>query len=97
MGCINTLFLILLGGIYFFWPELMQVEGFWYSFIAIWLCFFISWALFGHPVVTLNPLWGHLFTTLAYPWEHFGTILGPKVHSSIPKPIPNQSQAKPKT
>jgi hypothetical protein len=24
----------------------MQVEGFWFSFIAIWLCFFVSWALF---------------------------------------------------
>ena len=47
MRFINTLFLLLLGGIYFYWPELMQVEGFWFSFIAIWLCFFISWALFG--------------------------------------------------
>ena len=47
MGCFNTLFLIILIGIYFFWPELMQVEGFWFSFIAIWLCFFISWASFG--------------------------------------------------
>ncbi len=34
----NTLFLIVLGGIYLFWPDLMQVEGFWLSFIAIWLC-----------------------------------------------------------
>ena len=25
----------------------MQVEGFWFSFIAIWLCFFVSWVLFG--------------------------------------------------
>tara|TARA_Y100001970_G_scaffold262041_1_gene345768 strand:- start:5274 stop:5471 length:198 start_codon:yes stop_codon:yes gene_type:complete len=47
MRFINTLFLLLLGGIYFYWPELMEVEGFWFSFIAIWLCFFISWALFG--------------------------------------------------
>ena len=47
MGCFNTLFLLLLGGIYLFWPELMGVEGFWFSFIAIWLCFFVSWALFG--------------------------------------------------
>ena len=47
MGCFNTLFLLLLGGIYLFWPDLMQVEGFWFSFIAIWLCFFVSWALFG--------------------------------------------------
>ena len=38
---------MLLGGIYFFWPDLMQVEGFWFGFIAIWLCFFVSWALFG--------------------------------------------------
>ena len=47
MRFINTLFLLLLGGIYFYWPELMEVEGFWFSFIAIWLCFFVSWALFG--------------------------------------------------
>ena len=47
MGCFNTLLLLLLGGIYLFWPDLMQVEGFWFSFIAIWLCFFVSWALFG--------------------------------------------------
>lgn len=47
MGCTNILFLLLLGGIYFFWPDLMQVEGFWFSFIAIWLCFFVSWLLFG--------------------------------------------------
>ena len=38
---------MLLSGIYLFWPDLMQVEGFWFSFIAIWLCFFVSWALFG--------------------------------------------------
>ena len=25
----------------------MKIEGFWFSFIAIWLCFFISWLLFG--------------------------------------------------
>ena len=47
MRFINTLFFLLLGGIYFYWPELMEVEGFWFSFIAIWLCFFVSWALFG--------------------------------------------------
>ena len=47
MGCFNTLFALLLGGIYILWPELMQVEGFWFSFIALWLCFFVSWALFG--------------------------------------------------
>ena len=43
----TELFLLLLGGIYLFWPDLMQVEGFWFSFIAIWLCFFVSWVLFG--------------------------------------------------
>ena len=47
MGFFNTLFILLLFGIYLFWPELMEVEGFWFSFIAIWLCFFISWVLFG--------------------------------------------------
>lgn len=47
MGCINTLFILLLGGIYFLWPEMMDIEGFWFSFIAIWLCFFVSLALFG--------------------------------------------------
>ena len=47
MGCINTILILLLLVIYLFWPELMQVEGFWFSFIAIWICFFISWALFG--------------------------------------------------
>jgi len=47
MGFFNTLFILLLGGIYLFWPDLMQVKGFWFSFIAIWLCFFVSWVLFG--------------------------------------------------
>jgi len=47
MGCFNTLFLLLLGGIYFFWPELMQVEGFWFSIGAIWLVFIVSFVLFG--------------------------------------------------
>ena len=47
MSFINILFLFLFGAIYIYWPELMQVEGFWFGFIAIWLCFFISWALFG--------------------------------------------------
>ena len=43
----NTIFLFLLGGIYFFYPSFMEIEGFWFSSIAIWLCFFISWVLFG--------------------------------------------------
>tara|TARA_Y100000768_G_C23854009_1_gene622466 strand:+ start:393 stop:578 length:186 start_codon:yes stop_codon:yes gene_type:complete len=47
VGCFNTLFLLLLGGIYFFWPELMQVDGFWFSIGAVWLVFFISFVLFG--------------------------------------------------
>lgn len=47
MGCINILFIFLLGGIYLFLPDLIKIEGFWFSFIAIWLCFFISWLLFG--------------------------------------------------
>ena len=47
MGCTNTLFLLLLGGIYFFWPEMMEIEGFWFTIGAVWLCFFVSWALFG--------------------------------------------------
>ena len=28
MGCFNTLFLLLLGGIYLFWPEMMDIDGF---------------------------------------------------------------------
>lgn len=47
MGCFNTLFVLTLGGIYLLCPDLMQVEGFWFSFIAIWICFFISWVFFG--------------------------------------------------
>ena len=47
MGFFNTFFLLLLGAIYFLWPELMQVEGFWFSIGAVWLCFFVSWLLFG--------------------------------------------------
>lgn len=47
MGCFNILFILLIGGIYLFWPELMQVEGFWFSMGAIWLVFIISFALFG--------------------------------------------------
>ena len=47
MGCSNTLFILSLGAIYFFWPELMEIEGFWFTIGAVWLCFFVSWALFG--------------------------------------------------
>jgi hypothetical protein len=47
MGCFNILFILLISGIYFYWPELMQVEGFWFSIGAIWLVFIISFALFG--------------------------------------------------
>ena len=47
MGCFNVLFLLLLGGIYLYMPELIQIEGFWFTVVAICLCFFISWALFG--------------------------------------------------
>ena len=47
MGCFNTLFILLIGGIYFFWPDLMDVEGFWFTMIAVWVVFFISFALFG--------------------------------------------------
>ncbi len=46
MGFFNTL-LLLLGGIYFFLPEIMEIEGFWFTIGAVWLCFFVSWALFG--------------------------------------------------
>ena len=37
----------MLGAIYFFWPALMEVEGFWFTMIAVWVVFFISFALFG--------------------------------------------------
>ncbi len=47
MGCFNTLFILLLGGIYFLWPELMEVEGFWLWVAILWGAYFISWALFG--------------------------------------------------
>ena len=47
MGFTNTLFLLLLGAMYFFWPEIMEIEGFWFTIGAVWLCFFVSWALFG--------------------------------------------------
>ena len=47
MGCFNTLFILLLGGIYFLWPELMEVEGFWLLVAILWGAYFISWALIG--------------------------------------------------
>ena len=49
MGCFNTLFLLFLAMVYLI-PDLRpiaQIEGFWFTIIAVWLCFFISWALFG--------------------------------------------------
>jgi len=49
MGCFNTLFLFFLAAVYLL-PDLRpiaQIEGFWFTIIAVWLCFFISWALFG--------------------------------------------------
>ena len=49
MGCFNTLFLLFLATVYLI-PDLRpiaQIEGFWFTIIAVWLCFFISWALFG--------------------------------------------------
>ena len=48
MECFNIVFLLLLGAIYFYWPELMQVEGFWFSIGAIWLVFIVSFILFGN-------------------------------------------------
>jgi sterol desaturase/sphingolipid hydroxylase (fatty acid hydroxylase superfamily) len=47
MRFFNILFILLIGAIYFFWPELMAVEGFWFSIGAVWLCFFVSWFFFG--------------------------------------------------
>ena len=49
MGCFNTLFILLIGIIYFV-PDLrpmMEQEGFWFTMISIWVVFFISFALFG--------------------------------------------------
>ena len=49
MGCFNTLFILMLAAVYLL-PDLCsitQIEGFWFTIIAVWLCFFISWALFG--------------------------------------------------
>ena len=49
MGCFNTLFILMLAAVYLL-PDLRsitQIEGFWFTIIAVWLCFFISWALFG--------------------------------------------------
>ena len=37
----------MLGAIYFYWPELIEVEGFWFSIGAIWLVFIVSFILFG--------------------------------------------------
>ena len=49
MGCFNTLFVLLIGTIYFVpdFRPLMDVEGFWFTMIAVWVVFFISFALFG--------------------------------------------------
>ena len=47
MGCFNVSFFLLLGAINFFSPEIMEIEGFWFAIGAVWLCFFVSWALFG--------------------------------------------------
>ena len=47
MGCFNVVFLLLLVITYLYWPELIQVEGFWLSIGAIWLVFIISYFLFG--------------------------------------------------
>ena len=49
MGCFNTLFVLLIGIIYFVpdFRPLMDVEGFWFTMIAVWVVFFISFALFG--------------------------------------------------
>ena len=49
MGCFTTLLLLLLG-IIFLVPDLrplMDIEGFWLVFGAIWAAYFISWLLFG--------------------------------------------------
>ena len=49
MGCFNTLFVILIGIIYFVpdFRPIMEIEGFWFTMIAVWVVFFISFALFG--------------------------------------------------
>ena len=49
MGCFNILFILLIGIIYFVpdFRPIMDVEGFWFTMIAVWVVFFISFALFG--------------------------------------------------
>jgi len=49
MGFFNTLFILLIGIIYFVpnFRPLMDVEGFWFTMITVWVVFFISFALFG--------------------------------------------------
>tara|TARA_Y100001970_G_C13916208_1_gene691115 strand:+ start:348 stop:545 length:198 start_codon:yes stop_codon:yes gene_type:complete len=49
MGCFNTLFVLLIGIIYFVpdFRPIMEIEGFWFTMIAVWVVFFISFALFG--------------------------------------------------
>jgi hypothetical protein len=47
MGCFNILILLLLIGVYLFWPNLMQVEGFWLLVGIIWVALMISRFLFG--------------------------------------------------
>ena len=49
MGFFNTLFILLIGMIYLVpnFRPIMEVEGFWFTAIAVWVVFFISFALFG--------------------------------------------------
>lgn len=47
MGCFNILYFAILGIIYFLWPEVMAIEGFWFAVGILWFVYFISWLLVG--------------------------------------------------
>ena len=81
MGCFNIVFLILLGAIYFYWPELMQVEGFWFSIGAIWLVFIVSFILFGD--VADEPVWRQTYRNVVV------VVVGYAILQSYLAPPPN--------
>ena len=49
MGCFTTILMLVIGIIYLSADlrPMMDIQGFWFAVIAVWVVYFISWLLIG--------------------------------------------------
>ena len=49
MGCFTTILMLIVGIIYLSADlrPMMDIQGFWFAVIAVWVVYFISWLLIG--------------------------------------------------